>query len=144
MGGTSTLVVAPALYPKLAYDPLRDFTPIVNVAFVPYAFAVNPRVPAAGMRELVAIARSRKGLLSYGSSGAGSISSLAVELLKVSAGIDIVHVPYKGTAPAVTDMIAGQVDMMAADLAVVQPHARAGKLRLLAVAGSRQIGRAHV
>ena len=138
MGGSSNLAVAPGLYAKLAYDPLRDLTPIVNVAIVPYVLAVNPHVPARNVRELVGIARSKRGLLSYGSSGTGAMSHLAAELFKAASGADIVHVPYKGTAPAVTDMIAGQIDMMLADLAAVAPHEKTGKLRLLAVAGSKR------
>ena len=138
MGGSSNLAVAPGLYAKLAYDPLRDLTPITNVAIVPYVLTVNPHVPAKSVKELVAIARSKKGLLSYGSSGTGAMSHLAAELFRAASGAEIVHVPYKGTAPSVTDMIAGQIDMMFADLAAVAPHAKAGKLRLLATAGSKR------
>jgi tripartite-type tricarboxylate transporter receptor subunit TctC len=138
IGGSSNLAVAPGLYAKLPYDPLHDLAPVANVAIVPYVLAVNPHVPARSVKELVAVARSRKGLLSYGSSGTGAMSHLAAELFKAASGADIVHVPYKGTAPSVTDMIAGQIDMMFADLAAVAPHAKAGKLRLLATAGSRR------
>ncbi len=138
MGGSSNLAVAPGLYSRLPYDPLRDLTPITNVAIVPYVLAVNPHVPAKSVKELVVIARSKKGLLSYGSSGTGAMSHLAAELFRAASGADIVHVPYKGTAPSVTDMIAGQIDMMFADLAAVAQHAKAGKLRLLATAGSRR------
>ena len=138
MGGSSNLAVAPGLYSKLPYDPLRDLTAITNVAIVPYVLAINPHVPAKSVRELVAIAKSKKGLLSYGSSGTGAMSHLAAELFKAASGADIVHVPYKGTAPAVTDLIAGQIDMMLADLAAVAPHEKTGKLRLLAAAGSKR------
>jgi tripartite-type tricarboxylate transporter receptor subunit TctC len=138
MGGSSNLAVAPGLYPKLGYDPLRDFTPVANVAFVPYVVTINPSVPAKNMKELIAIARSKKGALSYGSSGGGSMSNLMTEVLKADIGADIVHVPYKGTAPAVTDVIAGQIDMMIADYAAVAPQAKIGKLRMLAVAGSKR------
>ncbi len=138
MGGSSNLAVAPGLYAKLPYDPLRDLMPIVNVAVVPYVLAINPRVPAKNVRELVAIAKSKQGLLSYGSSGTGAMSHLAAELFRAAVGAEIVHVPYKGTAPAVTDVISGQIDMMFADLAPVAPHEKAGKLRLLAAAGSKR------
>lgn len=138
LGGSSNLAVAPSLYAKLPYDPLHDLVPISNVAIVPYVVTVNPSVPAKNMRELVAIAKSKPNLLSYGSSGTGSMSSLAAELIKSTGGVNIVHVPYKGTAPAVTDMIAGQIDMMVADLSAVAPHAIAGKLRMLASAGSKR------
>jgi len=139
MGGSSSLAIAPGLYAKLSYDSVRDLTPVANVAFVPYALAINPRVPAKDVKELVAIAKSGKGRLSYGSSGSGSVSSLAAEMLKAATGTDIVHVPYKGTAPAVTEMIAGQIDMMLADFSAVEPFARVGKLRLLALAGSKHL-----
>ena len=138
MGGSSSLAVAPGLYPKLAYDPLRDLTAISNVAFVPYAVAVNPHVPAKNVRELIAASKTLKGGLTFGSSGSGSMSHLAAELLKASSGANLLHVPYKGTAPSVTDVMAGQIDMMIADYAALAPFEKIGKLRLLAVAGSRR------
>lgn len=103
IGGSSNLAVAPSLYAKLPYDPLHDLVPISNVAIVPYVVTVNPGVPARNMRELVAIAKTKPEFLSYGSSGTGSMSNLAAELIKSTSGINIIHVPYKGTAPAVTD-----------------------------------------
>jgi tripartite-type tricarboxylate transporter receptor subunit TctC len=139
MGGSSTMAVAPALYPRLPYDPLKDFTPVINVAHVPYAIGVNPTVPAKTVKELIAIAKRRANYLSYGSSGTGSISSLSAELFKALSGTQIVHVPYKGTAPALTDVVSGQIDMMFADLSLIQALARAGKLRLVAVTGSRRM-----
>jgi tripartite-type tricarboxylate transporter receptor subunit TctC len=137
MGGMSNLAVAVGMYPKLGYDP-HELTPITNVAIVPYVLAVNPRVPAKNVSELITVAKSKRNLLSYGSSGTGAISHLAAELFKSMTGTAIVHVPYKGTSPAVTDVIAGQIDMMLADYAAVAPHAKAGKLRLLAVAGEKR------
>ncbi len=137
MGGSSNMTVAPGLYAKLPYDSLRDFTPVINMAHVPYAVAVNPTVPAKTVKELIAAARAKG--LSYGSSGTGSMSSLAAELFKSMAKADIVHVPYKGTAPALTDVMSGQIDMIFADLAVIQPHVPAGKLRALALCGSRRL-----
>ena len=138
MGGSSNLAVAPSLYAKLPYDPQHDLAPVSNVAFVPYVVTVNPRVPAKSMKDLVAIARTKPGFLNYGSSGAGSMSSLAAELINSAGGTRIVHVPYKGTAPAVTAMVSGEIDMMVADLSAVAGHAKAGKLRMLAAAGSRR------
>ena len=138
MGGSSNMAVAPSLYKKLAYDPVKDFTPIALVAHVPYALGVNPVVPAKTVRELIAIAKKRPGYLSYASSGVGSMSALAAELLKSLSNTDIVHVPYKGTVPALTEVVGGQVDMMLADLALIQRHAQAGKLRVLAVTGSKR------
>lgn len=140
MGGTSNMAVAPSLYAKLPYDAVRDFTPVINVAHVPYAVAVNPTVPAKTVKELIAAARAKG--LSYGSSGTGSMSSLAAELFKAMAKADIVHVPYKGTAPALTDVMSGQIDMMFADLAVIQPHTGTGKLRVLALCGAKRIASA--
>ena len=138
MGGSSNMAVAPSLYKKLPYDSLRDFSPIINIAHVPYAVGVNPTVPARNVKELIAIAKRKAGNLSYASSGTGSMSSLAAELFKSLAGADVVHVPYKGTAPALTEVVGGQVDMMFADLALIQPLANAGKLRLIAVTGTRR------
>jgi len=137
MGGSSSLAVAPGLYSKLAYDA-RDMTAVSNVAIVPYAVAVNPHVPAKTIRELIAASKAQKGGLSFGSSGAGSMSHLAAELLRAEGGANLIHVPYKGTAPAVTDTMAGQIDMMIADYAALAPFEKIGKLRLLAVAGSRR------
>ena len=138
MGGSSNLAVAPSLYSKLPYNPLTDLAPVSNVAFVPYVVTVNPRVPAKNMKELVAIGRSKPGLLSYGSSGAGSMSSLAAELINSAGGTKMVHVPYKGTAPSVTAMVSGEIDLMVADLSAVAGHAKAGKLKMIAAAGSRR------
>jgi tripartite-type tricarboxylate transporter receptor subunit TctC len=138
MGGSSNLAVAPSLYAKLPYDPLHDLAPVSNVAFVPYVVAVNPRVPAKTMKDLVAIAKSRRGFLNYGSSGAGSMSSLAAELIGSIGGAHLVHVPYKGTAPAVAAMVTGEIDLMVADLSAVAGHAKAGKLKILATAGSKR------
>jgi tripartite-type tricarboxylate transporter receptor subunit TctC len=142
MGGSSNMAVAVSLYKKLPYDPVRDFTPIINVAHVPYALAVNPTVPAKNVKELIAIAGRKPDYLSYGSSGTGSMSSLAAELLKSMSRTRIVHVPYKGTAPALTDVVAGHIDMMLADLALIQPHAAAGKLRVVGVTGSKRLASA--
>jgi tripartite-type tricarboxylate transporter receptor subunit TctC len=141
MGGMSNLAVAVGIYPKLGYDP-HELTPITNIALVPYVLAVNPHVPAKSVAELVAVAKTKKNHLSYGSSGTGAISHLAAELFKTMSGTEIVHVPYKGTAPAVTDVIAGQIDMMFADYAAVVPHAKVDKLRMLAVAGAKRIAAA--
>lgn len=139
MGGTSNLAVAPSLYEKLTYDPIRDFTPLVNVALVPYALALNPTVPAKSVKELVPIAAKKAGFLSYGSSGTGSMSSLAAELFNAMAKVSILHVPYKGTAPALTDVVSGHIDMMFADLALIRPHAAVGKLRAVGVTSLKRV-----
>lgn len=138
MGGSSNMAVAPSLYAKLPYDSIRDFTPIINVAIVPYALAVNPTVPAKNVKELIVIAGRKAGNLSYGSSGMGSMSSLAAEMLKSMSKTNIVHVPYKGTLPALTDVVSGQIDMMLADFALIKPHADSGRLRVIGVTGSKR------
>lgn len=138
LAGSSNLAVAPNLYAKLPYDPLRDLAPVVNVAATSYVLSVNPGVPARSIRELIELARAKKGTLSYGSAGLGSMSNLAGELLKALAGVDILHVPYKGAAPYVTAVLAGQIDMIFPDLATAEPLAKAGKLRPLAVTGSKR------
>ncbi|HET9405269.1 MAG TPA: tripartite tricarboxylate transporter substrate binding protein [Burkholderiales bacterium] len=142
MGGSSNMTVAPALYTKLPYDSLKDFTPVILVAHVPYAVGVNPTVPAKNVKELIAIAKRKANYLSYGSSGTGSMSSLSAELFKSLSGTRIVHVPYKGTAPALTDVVSGQIDMMFADLSLIQNLARGGRLRLVAVTGSKRLASA--
>lgn len=138
MGGSSTLAVAPGLYAKLPYDPLRDLAPVANVAFVPFVLTVNANVPARSVRELIELARSKKGSLTYGSSGIGSMSNLATELLKAMTGADVLQVPYKGAAPIVAAIVTGEIDMAFIDLAVVTPYAKAGKLRVLATSGGRR------
>jgi tripartite-type tricarboxylate transporter receptor subunit TctC len=138
MGGSSNMAVAPSLYKKLPYDSVRDFTPIALVAHVPYGLGVNPVVPVKTVKDLVALARGKPGYLSYASSGAGSMSSLSAELLKAMANANILHVPYKGTMPALTEVASGQVDMMLADLALIQRFAETGKLRVIAVTGSKR------
>lgn len=142
MGGTSNMTVAPALYAKLPYDPLKDLVPIINVAHVPYAIGVNPTVPAKNVRELIAIAKRKANYLSYGSSGTGSMSSLSAELFKSLSGTRILQVPYKGTAPALADVVSGQVDMMFADLSLIQNLARSGRLRVVGVTGSKRLASA--
>ncbi|HJQ62258.1 MAG TPA: tripartite tricarboxylate transporter substrate binding protein [Burkholderiales bacterium] len=138
IAGSSNMAVAPSTYKKLPYDPVRDFTAVAMLAHVPYALAVNPVVPAKTVKELMALARKKPGYLSYASSGMGSMSSLSAELFKALSGADILHVPYKGTMPALTEVTSGQVDMMFADLSLIQRFADAGKLRVVAAAGSKR------
>ena len=139
VGGANNLAIAVALHPALPYDPIRDFVAIRGVAQVPYALAVNAKIPVASVGELVAYARAHPGRLTYGSGGNGSTSGLAAELFKSMAGVDIVQIPYRGSAPAVVDLVSGHVDIMFADLALVLPHAKAGTLRLLAAAGGARM-----
>ena len=137
MGGSSTLTLAPALNPALPYDPLRDLKPVSNVAIVTAALAVNPNLPARTVRELIELARSKKGALTYGA-GHGSVSNVAMEVFKSMAGVDILHVPYKGFAPALTDLLAGQIDMTVGDYSAMASYAKTGKLRILATTSAKR------
>ena len=133
MGALSTHAVNPWLYPSIGYDPVRDFTPVTLVANVPNVLVVHPSVKADSVKALVALARARPGGLAYASGGSGSGGHLAGELLKSTAKIELVHVPYKGAAPALADLVGGQVPMMFDNLASALPQVRAGKVRALAV-----------
>jgi tripartite-type tricarboxylate transporter receptor subunit TctC len=130
------LVVNQSLYSKLSFDPAQDFTPIALIASVPIVLAVNPDVKAATVSELIALAKASPGKLNFGSSGLGSTNHLAGELLKARAGIDIVHVPYRGAAPAMNDLISGEMPMMFDNMPAVRPQVQGGKIRALAVAGA--------
>ena len=125
--------VNPALYAALPYDTGKDFAPIVLAAGTPNLLVVHPQLPVKSVKELIAIARSKPGKLNYASAGNGSSNHLSMELFKSLTGVDIVHVPYKGSAPAVTDLIGGQVDVMFDNVPNVLQHVKAGKLRALAV-----------
>src|SRR5437588_1129232 len=137
----SSFVINPHLYRNLAYDGLRGFTPITVLVRFPWVVAVHPSVPARTFQVLVAHARARPGALSYGSFGLGSSAHISVDYLKKLLGIDMVHVPYKGAGPAVTDLLSGQIQMMMVTPLLVEPHARAGRLRLLAAATRERIAR---
>jgi tripartite-type tricarboxylate transporter receptor subunit TctC len=129
------LVVNQSLYTKLSFNP-QDFTPIALIASVPIVLAVNPAVKATTVSELIALAKESPGKLNFGSSGLGSTNHLAGELLKARAGIDIVHVPYRGAAPAMNDLISGEMPMMFDNMPAVRPQVQGGKIRALAVAGA--------
>ncbi|HVP71772.1 MAG TPA: tripartite tricarboxylate transporter substrate-binding protein, partial [Gemmatimonadaceae bacterium] len=136
LGSTGTNAVNPSLYASLPFDAVRDLAPVSIVATSPSALAVHPKVAAHSVRELIALAKAQPGKLTYASAGSGSSQHLSAELFKRAAGVDIVHVPYKGAAPGITDLLAGQVDMSFAPVANVVPYAKSGKLRLLAVTGA--------
>jgi len=138
LGGSNNLALAVALRPDLPYDPTRDFTTIGAVARVAYGLAVSPKLRVVNVKDLVALARANPGRLNYGSSGIASTSSLGAEMLKSAERIDIVHVPYSGAAPAVAALVAGQVDIVFADLSLLLPQSRAGTLNLVAAAGARR------
>jgi tripartite-type tricarboxylate transporter receptor subunit TctC len=133
---TGTMTINQHLYKKLRYNPLTDFTPVATLASFPNVVVVHPSVPAKNMRELVELARSRNGTMTYGSSGAGSSSHLSAVMLETATGVKLTHVPYKGTAPALTDFLAGRIDMMIDNITTHAPLAKQGKTRALAVTGS--------
>jgi tripartite-type tricarboxylate transporter receptor subunit TctC len=130
------LAINPSLFQRLNFDPLKDFAPVALAASVPIVLAVNPQVRANSVAELIALARAEPGKLHFGSSGAGSTNHLAGELFKSLAGINIVHVPYRGAAPAMNDLVAGHIPFMFDNMPAVRPQVTGGKIRALAVAGS--------
>jgi tripartite-type tricarboxylate transporter receptor subunit TctC len=133
LNSASPLVIAPYSLAKLPYDVKKDIALVTVVVRVPEVVAVHPSVPANSLADLVAFARANPGKVNFGSAGSGSITHLAGELLKAEAKIDIVHVPYKGAAPAVTDLVGGQVQMGIFDVPVLLSHIRSGKLKALAI-----------
>ena len=133
LGTQSTMLVAPAVYPKLPFKPLEDLVPVSMVASVPLVLAVHPSLPVHNVKELIALARAEKGELAYASSGQGGPQHVATELLKQMAGVDMVHVPYKGESLALNDAMGGQVKVMFGNLPTMLPVVRSGKLRAIAV-----------
>ena len=134
----TTFAVTPAIKEKLPYDPQRDFAPIALLTTQPYVLAVSPSLPASTVAQLIAHAKANPGKLSYGSAGTGGGAHLAGEMFKQAAGIDMIHVPYKGNGPAIIDLIGGQIAMMLGSISSLYPHATAKKLRLLAVASGKR------
>lgn len=135
---TVSLAINPALTPKMPYDTQKDLAPIGLVAASQHVLVVNNQLPAKDVRELLALAKARPGKLTYGSAGGGSTFHMSAELFKAQAGVAIVHIPYRGGGPALTDTIAGQVDMSFPVLSAAQGHVQAGKLRALAVTGLKR------
>jgi tripartite-type tricarboxylate transporter receptor subunit TctC len=133
MGHIGTLAVNPSLYPRLPYDPVKDFAPVAFAARVPNVLAVHPSVPVRTLRELLTLARARPGQINYGSGGNGSAANLATETLKLQANVPMVHIPYRGTAPAVNDLLAGQIQVLFSGIPALLPHIKSGALRALAV-----------
>jgi len=138
LGSNGPLAINPHLYPKLPYDAERDFAPVALVTVMPFLLVTHPALPVRSVKELVALAKSRPGQLNYGSPGNGSTTHLANELLKSMTGISIAHVPYKGVAPAATDLISGQTQMMSGDLSTLLPHVKSGRMRAIAVTSARR------
>jgi tripartite-type tricarboxylate transporter receptor subunit TctC len=138
MGGNSPLALNVGLYPKLSYDPIKDFEPIARVAIQPNLLAVHPSIPVKSVAELIEYAKANPGKLTYGSNGNGSPQHLAAELLKRMAGVDIVHVPYKGAAPMGAALLAGEVSLAFNIILLPLPHVQSGRLTGLAVASSKR------
>ena len=130
--------LGPLLYSKMNYDPIKDLTPIIALASFSNVLVVHPGLKAESVKELLALAKATPGGLTFASSGTGATTHLSGELFKYLAGVDILHVPYKGSAPAVADLIGGQVQMMFDNIPSSLPHVRAGRLRALAVTGAKR------
>jgi tripartite-type tricarboxylate transporter receptor subunit TctC len=133
VASTSTHVVAPGVYAKLDYDPVKDFAPVGLMAISPYLLVVNPSVPAKSVQELVALAKKQPGKLNYASAGVGSTTQLAMEMLKSASGTFMLHIPYNGNGPAGTAVVGGQVEILFGSLPALLGHAKGGRVRALAV-----------
>jgi tripartite-type tricarboxylate transporter receptor subunit TctC len=138
VGTAGGMTINPALQSKLVYDPFRDFTPVGMLVMNPQILVAHPSVAAKNVKELVALAKSKPGQLNFASAGTGTATHLGLELLKLTTGLDAVHVPYKGGAPATTDLIAGQVQLLWVSIPSVLPHVKGGRLRALAVSTAKR------
>ncbi len=133
VGTAGGMTINPALHAKLSYDPFRDFAPVGMLVMNPQILIAHPSMPAKTVRELVQYAKERPGQLNFGSAGSGTATHLGLELLKLSTGMQAVHVPYKGGAPALTDLVGGQIQLLWLSIPSVLPHVKSGRLRALAV-----------
>lgn len=138
LGSNGPLGINPGLYAKLPYDAARDFAPVALVTVMPFLVVSHPSLPVKSVRDLVALAKDKPAQLNYGSPGNGSSTHLAFELLKSMSGMQITHVPYKGVAPAATDLISGQVQILTGDLSTLLPHVKGGKMRGLALTSMKR------
>jgi tripartite-type tricarboxylate transporter receptor subunit TctC len=139
LGHIGTLAVNPYIFPKLPYDPIKDFQPVSLLAKVPSLYVVHPNVPAKNLKEFIAYAKSKPGQLSYGSAGNGSAGHLAFEYLKMTAGFFMLHVPYRGTGPQLTDLLAGRLDAAAVGASAILSFIKAGKLRCIATGSAQRL-----
>ncbi len=133
------IAISPNLYKKMAYDPAKDLAPVSRIGASQLVLLVHPTVPAQSVKELVALAKAKPGAINFASSGVGSTAQLSAELFKTLAGIDIVHVPYKGAGPALADLMGGQVQMLITGFSAALVHIKSGKLRALGVTGSNRV-----
>jgi tripartite-type tricarboxylate transporter receptor subunit TctC len=138
MGAVATHAINPTLYSSIPYDAIKDFIPVTQVAATPNVLVVNPAVPASTLRDFIAYAKANPGKLNFGSGSTGSAGHLAGELFKTMAGVDMTHVPYKGAAPAMTDLIGGQIQLMFDNLASSLAQVRAGKIKAIAVTTAKR------
>jgi tripartite-type tricarboxylate transporter receptor subunit TctC len=138
LGSVSNVAMAPSQYKSLPYVPTKDFAPVALLAAAPNVLVVNPSFEVNSVKDLIALAKEKPGQITYASAGNGTSNHLTVELLKVLAGIDLVHVPYKGDNPAVTDVLGGQVPMVFPTLPVALPHIKTGKLKAIAVSSEKR------
>jgi tripartite-type tricarboxylate transporter receptor subunit TctC len=139
MGQTSNLAINPALYSKLPYDPVRDFVPVSLVSASPVALVVSSKSPYKSLGDFVAAAKAKPSQLTFGSPGSGTVSHLTGELFQRTAGIKFVHVPYKGAAQALPDLIGGRIDLYSGSLETAMPHIKAGTIRALAVTSAQRV-----
>jgi tripartite-type tricarboxylate transporter receptor subunit TctC len=139
LGHIGTLAVNPFIFDKLPYDPIKDFKPISLLAKVPSLYVVHPEVPAKNLKEFVAVAKSKPGQLNYGSAGNGSAGHLAFEYLKMATGMFVVHVPYRGTGPQLTDLLAGRLQAAAVGAPAILQFIKAGKLRCIATGSTERL-----
>ena len=136
--GTTTLAINPSVRAKLPYDTLKDFVPVTQTAFQTYILAVHQSVPARDVKQFIALAKAKPGTLNFGSPGTGTGSHLAGELFKFMSGTDLVHVPYKGSGPALSDLLGGQIQFIFGTILSTFPHVKAGRLRALGVSGVKR------
>jgi tripartite-type tricarboxylate transporter receptor subunit TctC len=138
MGTVTTHAVSASLYRKLPFDPQRDFAPIIEIAHIPQMLSVHPSIPVRSVKDLVALARSRPNELNYGTAGAGSASHMAMEYFQSMAKMKLVHVPYKGTGPALVELLGGHLGLMFDVIMTSLPHVQTGKLRTLGISGLKR------
>jgi tripartite-type tricarboxylate transporter receptor subunit TctC len=139
LAGSGSLAISPTLYKELPYDPRTDFTPIALTVRVPFILVINPALPIESVNDLISYAKAHPGVLTYGSGGAGSPHQLYAEMFKTMTGIEMTHVPYKGSAPALTDLIGGHIALLFADPAPALPQIKAGKVRALGVTSAARL-----
>jgi tripartite-type tricarboxylate transporter receptor subunit TctC len=137
-GGVGSLAVNPHIVPKISYDALKDFIPVVLLASAPSVVAVSPKVPFKTVQEMTAYAKANPGRINFASNGNGSSAHIATALCETMAGVDMTHVPYKGLAPAMTDLMSGQVDIMFSSVVAITPQIKSGKLRALAATSAKR------